>query len=993
MNPKRWEKLEELVEQALAMPPEQREGFLSESCGGDTELRREAESLLSNSDQALKFMSDFSDKVITPSLSKVNEQHDQPWLDTKSTLTHQTIAHYYITEKLGEGGMGVVYKARDTKLDRTVALKFLPQHLIASEKDKQRFIREAKAAAALNHPNICTIHNVDEYNGNPFIVMEYIDGSTLRDLRKSVNPEPSVAMDYAAQIADALHKAHGAGIIHRDIKPGNIMMNAEGRIKMMDFGIAKLKDSGQITETGRTMGTIAYMSPEQIRGEPVDHRSDIWALGVVLYEMLAGEHPFAGKNNAAVLHSILNKEPPPVGELLPDCPRVVQNIVWKLLQKNPSERYQNAGEVVDDLQLANKDVQEIVWKLLQKNASERYQHAGEMNDDLQQTNKELSSEEHAKLSKPTKGGFVSIKRKSLVYGIPIFLLLFVGIYFLTGDRILAPDIGNSIAVLPLENLSPDPEDAFFADGIHEEIISSLSAIGALRVIARSSVRDYSPEDRNLAQIGRELGVSTLMEGTVRRAGNRIRVSMNLIDAEDHSMIWSETYEDHVRDVFGLQSRIAREISDALEATLTTSEQQRLEEEPTDNPQAYLFYMQARDYLSRPRTEENSLAAKQLLRRALQEDPRFAHAYALLAVVYSELYWFHRKTPELLERMREAAERAELLAPDLAETQLALGLYHYWSKSDHEQTLSYFESALQQFPNHPNLYLFTGLTHRRLGNWDKAEIHFNKAIELDPRNLNYYIELSWFYYIIRNYDQAVAINEHILEISPDAAEGFYLLNAYYILERDGTFDGYDTWREAMLPSEPAEVSPFWWGNYYYYWKRDWEAALQSFNEIKTEVAHEIDVRFVLREYLIGKIHDYKGNRSKALGHYDQARRHLETLREEYPDEPRYRAALGKVYARMGQPEKAIREGKKATELVPLSRNKHEGAWFEMKLAYIFAWAGQIEEAIDKLEMLLSIPAPYTHKNHLRFNPDWDPLRDHPRFQELIAGEDKAYFEGL
>jgi eukaryotic-like serine/threonine-protein kinase len=332
MDPKRWEKLEALVDQALAMSPEQRGEFLGKTCGGDTELRREVESLLSHSDQALKFMSDFSDKVITPSLSEVKAQQDQPGPDTTSAFINKTIAHYHITEKLGEGGMGVVYKARDMKLDRTVALKFLPEHLIASEKDKQRFIREAKAAAALNHPNICTIYNVDEYNGNPFIVMEYIDGSTLRDLRKSENPEPSVVMDFAAQIADALHKAHGAGIIHRDIKPGNVMVNADGRIKVMDFGIAKLKSSGQITKTGRIMGTIAYMSPEQIRGEQVDHRSDIWALGVVLYEMLAGEHPFAGENNAAVLHSILNKEPPPVGELLPDCPRVVQNIVWKLLR-------------------------------------------------------------------------------------------------------------------------------------------------------------------------------------------------------------------------------------------------------------------------------------------------------------------------------------------------------------------------------------------------------------------------------------------------------------------------------------------------------------------------------------------------------------------------------------------------------------------------------------------------------------------------------------
>jgi eukaryotic-like serine/threonine-protein kinase len=961
MDPKRWEKLESLVEQALVLPPEKRDEFLSETCGGDTELRREIESLLRHSDQALKFMSDFSDKVITPSLSEVNEQHDQPWPDTKSALIHKTIAHYHITEKLGEGGMGVVYKARDTKLDRTVALKFLPRHLISSEKDQQRFIREAKAAAALNHPNICTIHNVDEYDGNQFIVMEYIDGSTLLDLRISENPEPSVVLDYTAQIAEALHKAHDAGIIHRDIKPGNIMVNADGRIKIMDFGIAKLKGSGQITKAARAIGTMAYMSPQQIRGESADHRSDLWALGVVLYEMLTGEHPFSGENNAAVLLSILNKEPRLVSELVPDCPRGIQKIVWKLLQKDLSERYQNAGEVIDD---------------------------------LQQVNNVSSSQVLAKLPQSTKGRFAPIKKKPLVYGIPIFFLLIISIYFLVGDRILTPvEIGNSIAVLPFENLSPDPEDAFFADGIHEEIISSLSGIGALRVIARSSVRDYSPEERNLAQIGQELGVSTLMEGAVRRSGDRIRVSVNLIAAEDQSMIWSDTYEDHVQDLFGLQSRIAREVTEALQATLTPAEQQRLEEQPTENPHAYNLYMQARDYFSRTRLlEENSLAAERLLRRALEEDPRFAHAYALLAMVYSDLYWFHGLVPERLNQMREAAERAELLTPNLAETQIALGLYRYWSDPDHEQTLSHFQSALQEFPNHPVLHHFAALTHRRLGNWDQVKKHFIKAIDLDPRNPNHYQELAIIYYMTRNFDKAVALADRLLELHPDALGIMHSIKAWAILGRDGTLDDYESWRDEIYPANPAVDEPYWWGYFYFYMKRDWDAALQSLNYITSDVAAQFEVVYWLRDYLIAVLHDNKSDRTTALEYYDQARLRLEALREEYPDDHRYRQALGKVYARMGEPEKAIREGEMAVRMRPISEYGFQGSWSNLELAYIFTWSGKVEEAVDLIELLLTVPS-YINRNWLRLNPDWDPLRDQPRFQELIAGEDVPYLEGL
>jgi len=845
------------------------------------------------------------DKVIAPSLSEVKAQQDHPGPAGKSALINKTIAHYHITEILGEGGMGVVYKARDTKLDRTVALKFLPSHLVTGGRDfKKRFYREAKAAAALNHPNVCTIHSIEEFEGVPFLSMEWVDGLTLRRNLKNDAISLEQAIEYAILIADGLSEAHQAGIIHRDIKPENIMVDTKGRIKVMDFGIAKLKSSGQITKTDRTIGTMAYMSPEQIRGELADHRSDIWALGVVLYEMLAGEHPFAGKKNAVVLHSILNKEPRPVCELLPDCPRGVQEIVLKLLRKDPSKRYQHTEEIINNLQM-------------------------------------------------------QMHVKSTKY------------------------IGNSIAVLPLENLSPDPEDAFFAGGVHEEIISSLSGIRALRVIARSSVQDYSPKERNLGQIGLELGVSHLMEGTVRRAGKRIRVSMNLIDAEDNSMIWNETYEDQIEDVFGLQSRIAREVAGALQATLTASEQQRLQEQPTDNPQAYLFYMQGRDYLGRSRLlEENPLAAERLFRRALHEDPWFAYAYALLAVAYSDLYWVHGQSPERLDKMREAAERAELLAPNLAETQLAIGLYRYWSDPDHKQTLSHFQSALQEFPNHPVLHHFAALTHRRLGNWNHVERHFKKAIELDPRNPNHYDELAWLYFLIREFDKSISVADRLIELVPDSPGFLRYVKAWAILGRDGTLEGFESWRDEIYPVDPAKTDPFWWGYHYYYMKRDWDAALQDVNYITSDIAAQFEISFTLRDYLKAVIYDQKGDEAAAQNYFETSRAILESLLEEYPDYPRYRIEVGKVYARMGLPERAIKEGIMAAQLRPLSEFAYEGAWSRMELAYIYSWSGQYEEAIDILEHLLSVPSP-VYRNLLRISPDWDPLRGHPRFQELIA----------
>jgi tetratricopeptide (TPR) repeat protein len=478
-----------------------------------------------------------------------------------------------------------------------------------------------------------------------------------------------------------------------------------------------------------------------------------------------------------------------------------------------------------------------------------------------------------------------------------------------------------------------------------------------------------------------------MEGTVRRAGDRIRVYVNLIDVKNQSMIWSDTYEDYVQDVFGLQSRIAREITDALQATLTASEQQRLEQQPTDNPQAYLFYIQARDYLHRGRSDlEYLLATKQLLRRALEEDPRFAHAYALLAVANSELYWFHGQLPEHLQQMREAAERAELLAPDLPETQLALGLYRYWSDPNHEQSLSHFKSALQEFPNHPGLHHFAALTHRRLGNWDQVERHYKRAIELDPRNPNHYSELVFFYFLIREYDKSVAVADRLIELAPDAPGGMHYTKALVILARDGTLDGFETWRDEIYPADPAEAEPYWWGYKYYYYKRDWVAALQSLNYLTSEVVIQFEVGYLLRDYPIAVMHDYKGDRTIALQYYDQARLHLEALRVEHPDDHRYRMELGKVYARMGKHEKAIREGKMATRLRPLRKFAYQGAMIDLDMAYIYAWSGQYEEAIEILENLLSVPSP-VNRNLLRITPDWDPLRDHPRFQALIAEEDE------
>jgi|GEM_PF-83426 len=939
MDPGRWDNLEELVEQTLALPLEERDRYLAEACGSDYELRSEIESLLKFSDQASGFTLDFSEKVMIPAFNDFRKKQEKTGSLDKVSLANKVIGHYRIIQKIGSGGMGVVYKARDLRLGRFVAVKLLPPNLSSNPRAKQRFISEAKAVSALDHPNICTLYEISETDADRlFMIMAWYKGQTLKTWIKKGALPARQGLHYARQIADGLACAHKAGFTHRDVKPANIMITDDEAVKILDFGIVK-KLQSDLPGENTVIGSLPYMSPEQVRGEEVDHRSDIWALGVVLYEMLTGKRPFDGETDTAVLHAILQNESTPARVVQKEVPAALEEIVNKCLIKDPNLRYQHIDEVLADLKRADREA-----------ASGK-------------------------------------ARKFSMFVIPVFLVLAMAAQFLRSETAPVSDVQRSIAVLPFENLSPDPEDAYFADGVHEAIISSLSGIGALTVIARSSMLDYSPEERNLIQIGRELGISLFMEGTVRRSGDRIRVSVNLVDVEHQTMIWSNTYEDHLHDVFGIQNRIAREVAGELQATLTTSEQQRLEEQPTDNLQAYHFYMQGREYLSRSKHQsENPMAAKQLFRRALYEDPYFAHAWGLLAVAYSDLYWFHGHTRERLEQMREAAEQAQRLAPDLAETMHALGLYHYWSDPDNVRTLSFFESALLQFPNHPILHQFTALTHRRLGNWDQVEKHFIRAIELDPRNSNYYSELSFFYYLLREYDKAITVANRLLEMSPDASAVSRGLNALYILERDGSLDGFNTWRELIHPLDPAEVAPLWWGYFYSYWNRDWDNALWSFNNIKTELAWESDGRYILRDYLIAILYDNKGDRSAAIEYYKHARLHLEALCEEFPGDSRYRIAVGKVYARLGEPELAVREGKLAIRLLTINKNAIEGAWFERELAYIYTWSGLYEEAINKLELLLAIPS-NLHKNELRISPDWDPLRGHPRFQALIAVEDE------
>ncbi|MHC4150206.1 MAG: protein kinase domain-containing protein, partial [Planctomycetota bacterium] len=518
----------------------------------------------------------------------------------------KTISHYKILEVLGRGGMGVVYKAQDTKLDRFVALKFLPPHLGQSEEEKKRFIQEAKAASALDHPNICTIYEIDETkDGQMFIAMACYEGESLKERIERGPMALDEALDIAVQVAQGISRAHEENIVHRDIKPANIIITNRGEVKIVDFGLAKLAGRTMLTKEGTTMGTVAYMSPEQSQGAEVNHRSDIWALGAVLYEMVTGQRPFAGDYEQAVVYSILNQEPEPVTGLRTGVPMALERIINKAMQKTPEERYQHTNDMLVDLRAVGKSF------------------GGRGAANAPSNKKRLR---------------FRIGTAALV-ALVIFAGFFVWQYAKKPAKRNEPMstpgrkvYQGSIAVLPLENLSDNPEQEYFADGMTEALITQLAQIRALKVISRTTVIRYKATDEPLVDIARKLNVGTILEGSVLLVGDQVRINAQLIDGSTDSHIWAKSYEGELSDVIGLQSEVARSVADEIKVQLTSEEQSRLARQRPVDAEVYRIYLKGRYHLNKftPPGVRQGMAYFQ---QVVEKDPNYALAYAGLADSY------------------------------------------------------------------------------------------------------------------------------------------------------------------------------------------------------------------------------------------------------------------------------------------------------------------------------------------------------------------------
>jgi len=675
----------------------------------------------------------------------------------------ETILHYKILEKLGEGGMGVVYLAEDTKLERKVAIKFLPRHVAGNSEERERFKIEAKAAAALNHPNIATIYAIEESGDDTFIVMEFIDSVELKDKIKTGSISINDSINIAIQIAEGLEAAHKKGIVHRDIKSQNIMITSDGKVKIMDFGLAKVSGATQLTKVGSTLGTAAYMSPEQALGEEVDNRSDIFSFGVVLYEMLTTKLPFNAEHQAALVYSVINETPEPVARFNNMVSQDFERIVFKALAKDKKERYQHADDIIADLRRERKNIE----------------YAKADHDSIRSTTSQVNSRQPGKNI-----------RRFYIPSVILILLAVVAAYFVffgQGSEI------NSIAVLPFSIASSDSSAEILSDGVTEGIINNLSSIPSLTIMSWTSVSHYSSEQPDVREIGKKLNVAAVLVGRIVQRGNSYDISVELVDAVNERHLWGAQYNKQATAMYTLQGELSKAISEQLQVKLTGEEERRLTKNHTENSEAYTLYLKGLYYLNK-RTRDGIMKGIDYFKQSLEKDPNYALAYTGIANGYGLMGGNYYMNPnEAYPKEREAAQYALRLDNNLAEAHAALAdvLNSYdWNIEGANRE---FRKAISLNPNYAEAHHWYAMALANQGLFDEAISEIKRAQQLDPLSLRISQNVGYIFYQSRQYDKAINQTQKTIDIDSTFPYGHSNLGDCYFMKKqyDIAYDAYQT----------------------------------------------------------------------------------------------------------------------------------------------------------------------------------------------------------
>ena len=881
--------------------------------------------------------------------------------------THWRVGNYEILEEIGRGGMGVIYRARQRHSRRIVALKRIVSYHTDSRDTLERFRREAEAAASLDHPNILPIYEVGQgEDGLPFFSMKYAAGGSLQKAGPALRNEPRQSVQLVAKVARAVQYAHEHGVLHRDLKPGNILLDGRGEPFVTDFGLAKWLDTTtDLTRTLTIFGTPGYIAPEQAKGPAAELTpvADVYSLGAILFDLFTGRPPFLGEHALAVIQQASEKPAPQLRTVVPTLDRDLETICARCLEREPQARYRAASDLATDLERWLEGRPIIARRVLPPVRAWRW------------------SKRNPKLAAATAAAVFSAMAAAFLF------FSHTGLAPLSGFDSRLP-LEKSIAVLPFENLSRDPDNAYFAEGIQDEILTRLSKIADLKVISRTSTQHYKSAPENLPEIAKQLGVAHVLEGSVQKSGDAVRVNVQLIKAADDSHVWADSFDRKLTDIFSVESEVAKAIAEQLQAKLTGKEEQVIAAKPTDNPEAYDAYLRGLAYSLKPaNTTANSLNAQKYLREAVRLDPKFALAWALLSSVDSLGYLTTtlQRTVALREEARQAAETALSLRPDLGEALLAKGYYHYGCLKDYDTAIRYFEQARQLLPNDSRIPESLAYVTRRRGQWERSESYFNEAERLDVRNANLLTQHALSLMRLRRFPEALRKLDQVLNITPDdvrvvafkagiaQAQGDLPRAAALLAPLHPNADDIQSLEvqvyQAILERRPARIIP-------------------RLQEILDKPDPELgylngDLRFWL-----GWAQEIAGDHAAAQKSWQQARSELESFLKEEPENFNVLSDLALTNMGLGDKAAALALAERAIAANPIEKDAVSGASPIETLARVAAQMGEPDRAIAALQKLLSIPAvtdtaaPLTPAL-LRLDPMFDPLRNDPRFQEVVA----------